>query len=263
LRIISNVSAINSYGQYGVNNRNSAKNVEGSSSGSRMRRADHSAMGVSVAGRLRSNNRGLSDSIRLAQEGISAIQTAESALKITKSNLESMRELAAKSADGSNKEVDRKSLDFDYTRFKFEICELGTVRFNGVDLIRTDSPVTLAFQTDSNAVNTTDVIIPAINADGLGNIGTAIAAEDAISNVGGAIAEVTNAIDSLGGVREQLQNSVRSRDVQAGGAESAGRDAGMAKKMIDSFRNELRIQSSAANMAQANIKPQGALQLLG
>jgi flagellin len=55
--------------------------------------------------------------------------------------------------------------------------------------------------------------------------------------------------------------SIGAENLQA--AESRIRDADMAKQMVDFTKNTILIQSATAMLAQANVKPQSVLQLLG
>ena len=264
MRIINTLSVINSYSRHGVNNGNAAKGIEGSGSSGRSRRTDHGTMGVSLSGKLRVNDRGLSDASRRNQESITSIQIADSALEKTQNTLQRMQELASRSADVINSEHDRMALEFDYTKFKFEICDLCTVRFNGVDLIRTDAPVTLAFQMDSDSVY--DVTIKAVNADNFGSIDSVNAARDALANLSSAANDISATRDELSSILGQLQNSFRSSEAtseRSHASERAVRDADTARQIADSIRNAITLRPSSATLAQGNVMQQGALQLLG
>jgi flagellin len=55
--------------------------------------------------------------------------------------------------------------------------------------------------------------------------------------------------------------SIGAENLQA--AESRIRDADMARQMVDFTKNTILVQSATAMLAQANVKPQSVLQLLG
>ena len=254
MRILNNISAINIYSQYGVSNRVPAKNVDGSGSGSRSGRSDLDAMGVVVSGKLRTNIHGLSDSSRRAQEDITSIQIADNALEKSQNTLQRMRTLAAQSAEFSGSDIDRVALDFEYTQFKFELDELGTVRFNGIDLLRTDAPVNLVFHSDSGSESVT---INAPRSDDLGNIITASTAGQALNSLDNAINDVSSTRERLGSILGSLQD-----DYMAKSAGSVVRDADMARKTIDSVRSGILSQPAATAMAQANAMPMGTMRLV-
>jgi flagellin len=221
LRITNNAAAYNSYKQHGITNGGADRSVQEPYSVRNSSSRPYEAMGIVGFVKSRVNNRGLSEIAKTAQENISLIQTAENSLQKADNILHRMHGLASLSADISYQDLDRVELDLEYTQLKFELCELSTVRFNGLDLLSTDEAVTLTFETGAGAKVTTEVTVDALDAGSLGNIGTPETARDAASNIGDTLGMVTTARETLGDVRESLEYGLRSPDVSASGLRGA------------------------------------------
>ena len=263
MRIASSVLAINSYGRYGVDNKHTVEGARRPGTAYYSGQTDYSAMGLFVPRKMRGANLGLSDADRSIQGKISAVQSDEEKFHKAKDALMRMRELAARSSDDTDQNVDRVELNLEYTQYKFELSSLGTLRFNGIDPAKAQEPVSFADQSDCATL--AEEIIGALNAGGFGDIETVAAAKSAVSGVDNAISDVSAAQERLGEVRSRLESSLHGLGASAGSGKTAGsgsRSVGMAKDMINSIRKSLLAHSTSANLAQANITPQGAVQLI-
>jgi flagellin len=81
-----------------------------------------------------------------------------------------------------------------------------------------------------------------------------------------AIDRVSSERSKLGSFQNRLQysiNNLRNTHSNLTAAESRIRDADIAMEMIEFTRNQIMQQSGTAMLAQANMVPQGVLQLLG
>ena len=76
-----NLTAMNSNRMLGVTTKTQAKSTEKLSSGYKINRAADDAAGLSISEKMRKQIRGLTQASLNAQDGISAVQTAEGALK--------------------------------------------------------------------------------------------------------------------------------------------------------------------------------------
>ena len=115
-----NMSAANTNRQLGITRGNISKASEKLSSGYKINRAGDDAAGLSISEKMRGQIRGLNAASKNAQDGISLIQTAEGALNETHAMLQRMRELAVQSANDTNVDADRQSI-------QDEINQLNTV----------------------------------------------------------------------------------------------------------------------------------------
>ena len=101
-----NLTAMNSNRMLGLTTASQAKSTEKLSSGYKINRAADDAAGLSISEKMRKQIRGLTQASSNAQDGISAVQTAEGALNEVQDMLQRMNELAVKAANGT----DRKSV---------------------------------------------------------------------------------------------------------------------------------------------------------
>ena len=98
------------------------------------------------------------------------------------------------------------------------------------------------------------------------DIGTQSGAQDAIAVIKGAINYVSSVRGDLGAYQNRLEHtgnnlSVSVENIQD--AESTIRDTDMAEEIMGYVKHNLFLQYSQAMLAQANVLPEGVLQLLG
>jgi len=91
-------------------------------------------------------------------------------------------------------------------------------------------------------------------------------ANRAIAQIDSALYVVSRQRSDLGAYQNRLEHTIKALDnanenMQA--AESRIRDVDMAKEMVDFVKNQILSQSSASMLAQANVKPQVILRVLG
>ena len=95
-----NLTAMNSNRMLGITTSSQAKSSEKLSSGYRINRAADDAAGLTISEKMRKQMRGLDQASTNAQDGVSAVQTAEGALTEVHSMLQRMNELANQAANG-------------------------------------------------------------------------------------------------------------------------------------------------------------------
>src|SRR3712207_9060896 len=101
LRIQNNVEALNAHRQLVSTSDKVKKSMERLSSGYRINRGGDDAAGLGISERMRGQIRGLAQAQRNTQDGVSMVQTPESALSEVHAMLQRMRELADKFKNGS------------------------------------------------------------------------------------------------------------------------------------------------------------------
>jgi flagellin-like hook-associated protein FlgL len=117
-------------------NRQIEKRLEKLSSGLRINRAADDAAGLAISEKMRALIRGLSQAQRNAQDGISLVQTAESALGDIGSILQRIRELAVQSANGTYTDDDRNRIQDEVAELKKSINDIASyTEFNGMTLL--------------------------------------------------------------------------------------------------------------------------------
>ena len=146
-----NLTAMNSNRMLGLTTASQAKSTEKLSSGYKINRAADDAAGLSISEKMRKQIRGLTQASANAQDGISAVQTAEGALTEVHDMLQRMNELAVKSANGTNSEDDRSYIQNEIDQLVTEIDRVAeTTKFNETYLLKgTDKSADLAADTTS------------------------------------------------------------------------------------------------------------------
>ena len=132
-----NLTAMNSNRMLGLTTASQAKSTEKLSSGYKINRAADDAAGLSISEKMRKQIRGLTQASANAQDGISAVQTAEGALTEVHDMLQRMNELAVKSSNGTNSETDRSYIQSEIDQLVTEIDRVSeTTKFNETYLLK-------------------------------------------------------------------------------------------------------------------------------
>ncbi len=274
MRIQHNISALNAHRNLTFNNAATSKNLEKLSSGFRINRAGDDAAGLAISEKMRGQISGLQQAQNNASDGINLIQTAEGALNETHSILQRMRTLAVQSANGTYDDTtDRANLQKEMTALQDEITRISTTtKYNGKVLLGGSYAAadSMKFQIDSNA-NTISVKISNMDAASLtvaaANVSVAseASASSSITLIDDAINAVSGQRAELGAVQNRLEHTITNLSVaeeNLTASESRIRDVDMAKEMMAFTKNNILNQASQAMLAQANMQPQGVLQLL-
>ncbi len=134
-----NLTAMNSNRMLGITQGAQAKSSEKLSSGYKINRAADDAAGLSISEKMRKQINGLDRAATNAQDGVSAVQTAEGALTEVHSMLQRMNELAVQAANGTNSEDDRAALQAEVDQLITEIDRVAeTTKFNETYLLKGD-----------------------------------------------------------------------------------------------------------------------------
>ena len=135
-----NMQAMNSSRMLGITTSAQGKVTEKLSSGYRINRAADDAAGLSISEKMRKQMRGLDRASTNAQDGVSAVQTAEGALNEVHSMLQRMNELAVQAANGTNSKTDRDALQAEIEQLTTEIDRVSeTTKFNETYLLKGDA----------------------------------------------------------------------------------------------------------------------------
>lgn len=162
------------------------------SSGLKINSAKDDAAGLQIANRLTSQIKGLSVAVKNANDGISIAQTAEGAMQESTSILQRMRELALQSANGSNSDDDRTSLQQEFTALTGELTRIAnTTTFGGRNILD-GSFQNVGFQIGASANETISFGMSDISATGLK--GTYSEASVTSSSMAGLGATVTGSV---------------------------------------------------------------------
>ncbi len=281
-----NMSALFAQRQVKINNGDLTGNIEKLSSGMRINRAGDDASGLAVSEKMRSQIRGLNQASRNAANGVSFIQTTEGYLQETQDIIQRIRELAVQASNGIYSAEDRMQIQVEVSQLVDEVDRIAShAQFNGMNLLtgrfaldQGDNYVTASmyFHIGANMDQREQVFIGTMTAAALGlkqvgtqDIITISSPDDANRSIGvldTALKVVNKQRADLGAYQNRLEMAIKGIDIGAENlqaSESRIRDANMAAQMVEYTKNQILIQASTAMLAQANMKNQTVLQLLG
>ena len=133
-----NMQAANANRMLNVTTSAQSKSTEKLSSGYRINRAADDAAGLTISEKMRKQIKGLDRASTNAEDGVSAVQTAEGALTEVHSMLQRMNELATQAANGTNsKDSDRQAIQDEIDQLTTEIDRVSeTTKFNETYLLK-------------------------------------------------------------------------------------------------------------------------------
>ena len=150
-----NITAMNSNRQLGITTWMQAKSSEKLSSGYKINRAADDAAGLAISEKMRRQVRGLTQASANAQDGISAVQTAEGAMVEVHDMLQRMNELAVKAANDTLQSTDRSYIQSEIYQLSAEITRTAeSTEFNNQMLLDgtfTNKRLQVGSETDSQA----------------------------------------------------------------------------------------------------------------
>ena len=134
-----NMQAANASRMLNITASAQSKSTEKLSSGYKINRAADDAAGLTISEKMRKQIRGLDRASTNAEDGVSAVQTAEGALTEVHSMLQRMNELATQSANGTNSQSDRDAIQSEIDQLTEEIDRVSeTTKFNETYLLKGD-----------------------------------------------------------------------------------------------------------------------------
>ncbi len=269
LRINTNIAALNARRTLTQSTDSLTKSLERLSSGLRINRAADDAAGLAIAEGFRSVVRGAIVAQRNAQDGVSMVQTAEGALSETGSILQRIRELAVQAANGTQSDANRTALNDEVTQLLAQIDDIALdTEFNGIQVLSTNHTVTL--QAGAQSGQNLAIAVEGAKTNDLKVNTVTVSSMDAATS---AISTIDHAIKSVNSLRSKLRadqkgveftiNTLAVQEENSAAAESAIRDADIARETIAFTRNQILVNAGTSVLAQANVLPQSALQLLG
>lgn len=250
-----------------------ATSIQRLSSGLRVNSSKDDAAGMAIANGMQSSIKGQTVAMRNANDAISFSQTAEGALGKINDNLQRMRELAVQSANATNSEDDRDSLNTEFTQLQAEITRVtaGT-KFNGALVLNGDDQT---FQIGSG----TDADVDTIEVGKVVTAKTTLAVASGITIDGTDATKSTAAIDAIdlalkevntesikqGAMQNRFAAVVSTLQVSVENqtqARSRIMDTDYAAETSVMARGQILQQAGMAMLAQANQLPNGVMALM-
>ena len=267
-----NLRAMNSNRMLGLTTNAQSKSTEKLSSGYKVNRAADDAAGLAISEKMRRQIKGLTQASANAQDGISAVQTAEGALNEVHDMLQRMNVLANQASNDTMTSVDRDYLNSEVQALKSEINRVAsTTTFNEQNLLD-GSFTSKNLQVGAESGQFILISIDKMSASGIGISGISVSGADnvnaqgAISAIKAALEKVSKQRSDLGAVQNRLEHTINNLDnvvENTTAAESQIRDTDMAKEMVKYSNNQILAQAGTSMLAQANQANQTILSLLG
>ena len=277
--INTNLMSLNAQRNLSATQSALATSVQRLSTGLRVNSAKDDAAGLAIAERMNTQVRGMNVAIRNANDAISLSQTAEGALSKINDMGQRMRELAVQSANATNSESDRASLDAEFQALSAEIKRnLDGTSFNGTKLFA--ALATLTFQvganntaTDQIAVITADLTKDTTLTGVLGGAGGATAADiksaanstAVLEKLDSMLATVNSKRAEFGATQNRFEAVIQTLQVSAENqtaARSRIMDADFASETAALTRAQVLQQAGTSMLSQANSLPNNVLSLL-
>ena len=279
----SNVTSLQAQRRLGQATDALSKTYERLSSGQRINRASDDAEGLAIADSLKATARIASVAVRNANDGISTIAIADSALGEIGNVLSRLAELSEQSANGVFSATQRSALQNEFTALGSEIERIAvTTEFNGVKLLSGGNELVL--QVGFNSGSTSRISYQGVQgtlaalglaAAGVSNLQYSIngvsisegqsASRLALDAVNAAISSLAATRGVLGATESRLQVAINNLSVARENflsAESRIRDVDVASEAAELTRLGILQQAGASVLAQANQQPGLALSLL-
>ncbi len=288
---------MNSNRMLGLTTKSQASSTEKLSSGYKINRAADDAAGLAISEKMRRQVRGLTQASANAQDGISAVQTAEGALNEVHDMLQRMNELAVKGENGTQTSTDRAYIAMEINQLMSEIDRVqSTTTFNEMSLLDGKGFKKVGLQVGAEAGQHINVTIADMSIKGIDDEitkrfkGSSMLAitdkfyktfkkDDLSQNIPEhadfgslnkfakqAIKVVSAQRSELGAVQNRLQHTISNLDnivENTTSAEAQIRDTDIATEMVQFSNNNILQQAGTSMLSQANQSNQLALSLLG
>ena len=273
--INTNISSIISQNALSKNQRAMQKTMESLSTGSRINRASDDATGLAIAENMKTQINGLNAAVRNANDAISLLQTADSAMGAIGDMLQRMRELGVLAQNDTYSTAQRVAMNDEFVALQSEIDRVAeNTQWNGMDLLNGSGGSAgglsaYTFQIGANANQTITVAVPDMSTSSLSidalTIGTVADAIDSVTALDDAISILNTRRSVIGSAINRLTYTIENLDSISQNAQmsrSAVADTDYAKATSDLARSQILQQAGTAMLAQANQQPNMVLALL-
>jgi flagellin len=276
LRINTNVPALVAQRNLRTTRQSLDRTLERLSSGSRINHAGDDAAGLAISESLRAQIRGIGMAERNAQDGVSLVQVAESAMGEVSNILIRLRELGVQAASDTIGPGERKFLDLEFQESLAEIDRIAnSTEFNRVPLLNgSASTFEIQVGTRNNPGvdriklfdgNSADINVVALGLN-LSTVADKASAQNSLASIDGALQSVTSIRAEFGAMQNRLQSIINNLQVSKENLSSANsriRDADLAEETTELTKNQILQQSGISVLGQANSSTKAALSLLG
>jgi len=266
--INTNVNALTAQNAQNSNNRAMSTAMQQLSTGSRINSAKDDAAGLAISQNMTAQIRGLNQSVRNVNDGVSMMQTTDGAMVEVSNMLQRMRELAVQSSNGTYSDTQRSYLQSEYTALSTQIGRVSSdTKWNDLAVLAASS--TYTYQAGTSSGTTIIVSLAGMTATDL------ISSGDTINSAAGAIATLSKldvALDKLALNRSKVGAAMNQMTYAADNMSNIATNLAASRSTITDTdyasastalsRAQIVQQASTAMLAQANQQPASVLALL-
>ena len=260
---------------------NTDKDLKRLSSGQKISKASDDASGIAISEKMRSQIRGLRQAERNVEDSMSLIQTTEAYLNEITELIQRIRVVAVQSANGIYTEQDRELMQVEISALIDEIDRVASqAQYNRMNLLTGERAIlnpsaSIWSHMGPNSHQRRKLFIQTMSSSALKlrnpivltfvSVGYPESATKTIGLADEALKIVSKQRTDLGAYYNRLEYTAKTlmsayEDIQA--PESRIRDADMAEDIVEYTKNQILAEATTSILAQANTKPQLALQLL-
>ena len=230
--------------------------------------------------------------MRNTEDATSFLQTTEGYLDETTTILQRMRELSVQAGNGIYSDTDRSLINVEMSQLVNEVDRIAHhAQYNGMNILTgrfeepngqttgsaaTNQTAGLWFHIGPNMDQRVQVFVGNMNAQSLGLVsaeGNKVVSASDMDSANRSIGVLDKALEKvlkqradLGSYENRFEKLYKGLYVafeNTNASESRIRDTDMAQEMSDYVKNQILTQANVAMLAQANLKPQLVLRLLG
>ena len=280
LRIFNNLNSYAAQRQLAQNNNRLSQVFARISSGIRIQKSSDDSASLQTSEYLKTDARTLRQGVRNLSDGLSMLNVAEGAMAVQTSIVIRMRELAMQSSTGTLGTTERQTVNLEFSAIRNELNRIArTTEFNGLKLLdgalsSSDSEnIVLQLGLNSKEINrinlNREVNIASATAESLGINLLSVADKDnasiTVETLKETVKKLTGNRARLGATQNRLARAINTQLSAAENLSAAGatmKDADLASEFAYLTKESILVQSSSAMIGQANIFPQGVIQLL-
>lgn len=278
LSIFTSASSMASTNALNKSNSMLSTAMERLGTGKRINSAADDAAGLQIATRLQGQSNGMTVAKRNISDATAMLQTAEGSFDEVTNILYRMKDLATQSANDTNTQKDRDSLQAEYSELNKELDNImSNTSYGGENLLSASGKLSksMSFQIGSSAGETlkldlktsltavsgamTTVSGLTLNATASGSNAAITQIQDALDTVGSMRSSLGANINRLGHTAANLANMQDNTNLALGNIQ----DADFASEASTMTRNQMLAQTSMSMLKQSNSMSGMVMSLLG
>ena len=275
--INTNINALIAKNAVNANQRSLHTAMQSLATGSKINRASDDAAGLAIRENMTAQIKGFNAAVRNANDGISLLQTADSAMEGMSSLLQRMRELGVLAQNDTYSSAQRTAMDDEFSALLTEVDRIATdTEWNGMPLLDSTGgnlggTSTFSFQVGANSSQTIEVTITDQSTEGAlsdiaeSTVASAASAATAVTSLDTAIAALAANRSLIGAAVNRLtyaSDNAASMSQNASASRSQIADTDYAAATSELARSQIVQQAGTAMLAQANQQASMVLALL-